>query len=54
MTDWHDTGDALLVPVEVEAIEGWDPAPPLPDGWKPTWYDTADLVAAIAPEEQLS
>lgn len=47
---WHDDGARLLVPVEVEAVEGWDPSPPLPSDWEPTWYDTEDLMAVLEPE----
>lgn len=38
------------VPIEVEAVEGWDPSPPLPPDWEPTWYDTEDLMAVLEPE----
>lgn len=50
MTHWPDDGDRLLVPVEVESVEGWDPALPLSVDWEPTWHDTEDLVAALEPE----
>lgn len=50
MTNWPDDGDRLLVPMEVEAVEGWDPAPPFPADWKPTWYDSEDLLAVLEPE----
>lgn len=50
MSDWYDDGARLLVPVEVEAVEGWDPSPPLPPDWEPTWYDTEDLMAVLEPE----
>lgn len=39
-----------LVPIEVEVVEGWDPAPPLPADCKPTWYSTDDLMSALEPK----
>lgn len=50
MTDWCDTGDAVLVPIDVEAVEGWDPAPPLSADWKPAWYSTDHLMSVLGPK----
>jgi hypothetical protein len=44
-----DDGERLLVPIEVEAVEGWDPSLPLPSGEKRDWQSTEDLVAALNP-----
>lgn len=50
MSDWYDDIARLLVPTEVEAVEGWDPSPPLPPGEERNWHSTKDLVAALDPE----
>jgi len=50
VTDWYDEGARLLVPIEVEVPEGWDPSPPPPPGEERIWHPTKDLVAALDPE----
>lgn len=39
-----DDGDRMLVPIEVEVPEGWDPAPPLPMGEERIWRSTDELL----------